>query len=183
MFEKALAFITHRLDEAKAQGLLEQYALIGGFAVSAWGIPRATHDVDFALALGAVSPTAFSLYLNAEFQVGDENDPLRGVYHLGYATKGLTIPIQLILLPAQWRKVIVDNVVELSILECTVPVISWQALILLKLYAGGAQDLLDAQQVMKARQPGQEDLDAIALLADQVKLSSTWKNFTAQLSP
>ncbi|HLZ35809.1 MAG TPA: hypothetical protein VKP13_17540 [Nitrospira sp.] len=43
----------HRLDDAKARLLLDQYALIDGFAVSAWGLPRATQDVDSALALGS----------------------------------------------------------------------------------------------------------------------------------
>ncbi|MCA9471967.1 MAG: hypothetical protein MRJ96_13415 [Nitrospirales bacterium] len=183
MFQEALTFIARRLDEAKAQGLVEQYALIGGFAVSAWGIPRATHDVDFAVALGTASPTALSLYLNAEFHIGDSDDPLRGVYHLGYATKGLTIPIQLILLPTEWTRIIVANVVELSILDNTVPVISWQVLTLLKLYAGGPQDLLDAQQIIRARQPSQEDLDTIALFAARVKLSHIWQSFTERISP
>ncbi|WP_454062259.1 hypothetical protein [Candidatus Nitrospira salsa] len=183
MFGQALAFIAHRLDEAKYQGLLTEYALIGEFAVSAWGIPRAAHGVEFALALGAASPTAFSQYLNAEFHVGDQDDPLRGVYQLEYSTNDLNIPIQLSLLPSQWTRIIVDNAVELSILEFTIPVISWQVLILLKLHDGGPQDLLDAQQIFRARQPIQEDLDTIAKLAAQVNLSATWQKFAEHLSP
>ena len=96
--------------------------------MSAWGIPRATQDVDFGLDLGTASPAALSQHLSAEFHSGDHNDPLQGVYQLTYSTKDYNIPIQLILLPQPWTSIIVDNVVELSILECTIPVISWQGL-------------------------------------------------------
>ena len=34
------------------------YALIGGLALEAWGIPRATKDVDIAVPLGAAEPVA-----------------------------------------------------------------------------------------------------------------------------
>ncbi|WP_447971374.1 hypothetical protein [Nitrospira sp. M1] len=183
MFEKALTHIAHRLDEAKYQGLLTEYVLIGGFAVSAWGIPRASHAVEFALALGAASPTAFSQYLNTEFHVENQDDPTRGIYQLEYSTNELNIPIQLSLLPSQWTRIIVDDAVELSILECTIPVISWQVLILLKLHDGESQDLLDAQQIFRARHPSQEDLNSIATLASHVKLSSAWQNFTEHLAP
>jgi len=182
VFERALAFITHRLDEAKYQGLLTQYALIGGLAVSAWGIPRASHALEFALALGTASPTAFPQYLNAEFHVEDHDDKSRGVYQLEYSTNDLNIPIHLSLLPPQWTRIIVDHEVELSILEFTIPVISWQVLILLRLYTGGPPDLLDAQQIIRARQPSQEDLDTIAKLAARVNLSSTWQKFADHLS-
>jgi hypothetical protein len=54
VFAEALTETVHRLGEAKSRGLLQQYALIG---VSAWGVPRATHDFDFAVAAwSSVSP-------------------------------------------------------------------------------------------------------------------------------
>ena len=43
MFAQALTEIIRRLEEAKALGLVEQYALIGGFAVS-WGGGRPCAD-------------------------------------------------------------------------------------------------------------------------------------------
>ena len=64
-------------DDAKTRHHLDQYALIGGFAVSVWSVPRATHDVDFALALGSSDPAALSRLLQAEFQPGEPDDPLR----------------------------------------------------------------------------------------------------------
>ena len=53
MFQEALTEILSRLEAAHNRRLLHAYALIGGFAVSAWGVPRATHDIDFAVAIGS----------------------------------------------------------------------------------------------------------------------------------
>ena len=55
------------------------------------------------------------------------------------------------------------------------PVVSWQSLILLKLYAGGAQDLLDAQQNLVVREPSQAEKQIVSTLADRVGLSGAWQ--------
>jgi hypothetical protein len=49
VFEEALTKVLSRLEAARVQGLLGDYALIGGFAVAAWGVPRATQEIDFAV--------------------------------------------------------------------------------------------------------------------------------------
>ena len=46
-FVKTISFF----DELKEEGLLEDYALIGGLALSAWVRPRTTKDVDLAVAV------------------------------------------------------------------------------------------------------------------------------------
>ena len=58
MFQEALAEILSRLETARSRGLLSRYALIGGFAVSAWGLPRATQDFDFTIAIDQADPHA-----------------------------------------------------------------------------------------------------------------------------
>lgn len=87
MFREALTEIVRRLNEAKAHGLLRAYALIGGFAVSAWGVPRATRDIDFAVALSSIDPTAVASQLGAEFHRGEPDDPLRGVFRADVVTE------------------------------------------------------------------------------------------------
>ncbi len=57
MFREALIDIVHRLEQARQNGLLHAYALIGGFAFAAWGLPRATQDIDFAFDLGGTNPS------------------------------------------------------------------------------------------------------------------------------
>jgi hypothetical protein len=175
VFAQALTEIVRRLDEAKGRRLLDRYALIGGFAVAAWGVPRATHDLDFALALGAADPAALSRNLSAEFKPGDVEDPLRGVFQTTMTIEGVSIPIQLIVLPAVWNAIIFRGIETLPVFGCTVPVVSWQSLILLKLYAGGPQDLLDAQQILAVRQPSPAETQAVSALADAVGLSAAWQ--------
>lgn len=176
MFAQALIEIVRRLDDAKARHLLDQYALIGGFAVSAWGVPRATHDVDFALALGSSDCAALSRHLQAEFQPGEPNDPLRGVFRTNVTVDDLSVPIQLVLLPPVWNALLFQDVTSLPVcFGCTVRVVSWQALLLLKLYAAGPQDLLDAQQILAVRQPTQAEREAVGALADTVGLSAEWQ--------
>jgi hypothetical protein len=175
VFAQALTKIVRRLDDARTHHLLDRYALIGGFAVAAWGVPRATHDLDFALALGESDPAALSRHLDARFQPGDADDPLRGVFQATVTSEGVSIPIQLIMLPAAWNAIIFRGVEALSVLGCTVPVVSWQSLMLLKLYAGGPQDLLDARQILAVRQPTHAEQQAVSALADQVGLSAAWQ--------
>jgi len=175
VFAQALREIVRRLDDAKAQHLLDQYALIGGFAVSAWGVPRATHDVDFALALGSSDSAALSRFLHAEFQPGEPNDPLRGVFRTNVTVDDLSVPIQLVLLPPAWNALLFQRMTSLPVFGCTVRVVSWQALILMKLYAAGPQDLLDAQQILAVRQPTPAERVAVGALADTVGLSAEWQ--------
>jgi hypothetical protein len=174
VFAQALTTIIGRLEKAKAQRLVDQYALIGGFAVSAWGIPRATHDLDFALALGSDDPANLGEHLLAEFHQGEPDDPLRGVYQTCINIENRSVPVQLVLLPTFWDSIIFHEVELLTIFDCTVPVVSWQSLILLKLYAGGPQDLLDAQQILTVRQPTRSERDNLSSLADKVHLTAAW---------
>jgi len=178
VFEQALTDIIRRLEEAQASGLLQQYALIGGFAVSAWGVPRATHDLDFALALGSAQPSALANHLKAEFHGADSDDPLRGVFRCDVMIEGQAIPTQLILLPPAWTDMVFQGVVSLTVFECAIPVVSWQSLILLKLYAGGPQDLLDAKDILAVRQPTTGELKEVAKSAERVGLSETFHSLT-----
>lgn len=181
MFAEALTTIIRRLEGAKAQGSLRHYALVGGFAVAAWGIPRATRDLDFALVLGDVDPVEVSRELEAVFHPGGPDDPLRGVLRAHVSVADQAVPVQLVILPGAWTSIIIDGIVPLNVFGCTVPVVSWQALILLKLYAGGPQDLLDAQRILAVRQPTPDDLQHLARLAGQVQLETAVRSLTASL--
>jgi len=176
MFAEALKETIRRLDEAKINRLLADYALIGGFAVSAWGVPRATQDLDFALVLGTVQPEALARHLKAEFYLGDSDDPLRGMFQLSVSVKNHRIPIQLVLFPPSWNPIIFQGVESLAIFDCSVPVVSWQTLILLKMYAGGPQDLLDVQQILAVRQPNSLERTSLETCAEKVGLLEIWQN-------
>lgn len=106
------------------------------------------------------------------------DDPLRGVFQLTVTIGDVAIPVQLILLPSVWNAIIFREIVTVSVFGCAVPVVSWQALILLKLYAGGPQDLLDIRQILAVCQPTPAEMQAVSPLADQLGLSEAWQALT-----
>lgn len=174
MFQEALTEILSRLQAAQNRRLLHAYALIGGFAVSAWGVPRATQDIDFAVAIGAADPQVLAMFLDGHYETGDADDPLRGVIHTSIQAGATPVSLQLIFFPSALTEITFRHVESLSVLEHVVPVVSWQALILLKLYAGGPQDTLDAQQILQVRHPQTEDLKQIGEMAESLGILESW---------
>jgi hypothetical protein len=104
VFQEALTEILSRLETAKNRRLLRAYALIGGFAVSAWGVPRATNDIDFAVAIGAVDPQALAIFLGGRFEAGEADDPLRGLVHTSIQVGSTSVSLQLIFSPLPSQK-------------------------------------------------------------------------------
>lgn len=174
MFQEALTEILSRLETAHSRSLLHAYALIGGFAVSAWGVPRATHDIDFAVAIGTADPHVLAAFLEGHFESGDAEDPLRGVLHTVIEIGSTPVSLQLIFFPSALTEITFRHVKSLSVLEQMVPVVSWQTLILLKLYAGGPQDTLDAQQILQVRHPKAEELEEIGEMAESLGILRDW---------
>ncbi|ULA63388.1 MAG: hypothetical protein LZF86_110083 [Nitrospira sp.] len=177
MFQEALHDIVERLAKARTQGLLEQFALIGGLAVSVWAEPRATRDIDFAVALQAGSPQSLAEVLRGTYRAGDLGDPLLGVITASSGMRERTIPVQLIFLPRRLSAVVFERMQEVTVLGCVVPVVAWESLVLLKLYAGGPRDVLDAKQICAAQAPDAGALTAVATLANRAGLSEEWEQF------
>lgn len=153
MFSEALSHIIGRLDQAQKERLLHSYALIGGFAVAAWGVARATQDIDLAVALGTSEPQTLASYLGATYESGGIDDPLRGVFRLSLKCEGQEVPVQLIVLPSKLAAIAFSQIETLAVLGCSVPVVNWQALVLLKLFAGGPIDLQDARTLLQCENP------------------------------
>jgi hypothetical protein len=168
VFSKALSWIVERLDQAHSARLLSSYALIGGFAVSAWGVARATQDIDLAVALGTSEPQALAVYLGATYEPGGIDDPLQGVFRLSLTYEGQDVPIQLIVLPPKLAALAFKKIERLNTLGCSVPVVNWKALVLLKLFAGGPIDLLDAHNIVAVRKPGVSDRNELIALGDSL---------------
>jgi len=155
---------------------------IGGLALAAGGVMRATEDIDFAVAVGAGAMPKLASALGGQYRAGGEDDPLLGVINTVVAVGAKTIPVQLVLLPRRWNEVLLSQVSVVPVHGCSVPVVSWQALVLLKLYAGGPQDLIDAQEVWAVRQPDTESIREIQSLADTLGLSGEFKTFIQRIS-
>lgn len=152
-FKHVLPRIIKVLDTFKKNGLIQGYALIGGMAVAARGFPRATKDIDFLInAEESFFRKELVEQLGAKgYKVktykGDFDDPLRGLIRI---LDGEESPlIDLFLIYTKWQKDIVDSAQEITLGEVSVPVATAQDLIMLKLKAGSARDLLDAEELVK----------------------------------
>ncbi len=86
-----------------------------------------------------------------------------------------SVSLQLVCLPSPLTELALRHIETVSVLQCSVPVVSWQVLIILKLYAGGPHDLLDVHQILKVRQPQAKDLQDIASMAETVGVLNEWK--------
>jgi len=175
VFRQALIEIIRRLDQAREGKLVQSYALVGGFAVSAWGVTRATRDIDLAVALGAADPGLLAAHLKANYHPGDPDDPLRGVFRVELSVGEQVVPVQLIVLQPRWADVVFRRVETLLVLGCSVPVVNWQALVLLKLYAGGPVDLQDARDIVAIRQLSPAERADLAAQAEALGVAEECK--------
>ncbi|MDK2745042.1 MAG: hypothetical protein NDI90_19260 [Nitrospira sp. BO4] len=80
------------------------------------------------------------------------------------------MPIQLIVLPSKMAALAFKNIERLDTLGCSVPVVNWKSLVLLKLFAGGPIDLLDANNIVAVRKPGVNDRNELIELGDALEL-------------
>jgi len=181
VFSEILSQVVTRLEHARKTGALQAYALIGGFAVSAWGVSRATQDIDLAVALGTTHPQALASCLNATYEAGDADDPLEGVFHFAIESKGQEVPVQLIVLRPKWAEVAFAGIETLKVLDSAVPVVNWQSLVLMKLYAGGPIDLQDARNIVVVRNPDAEERTRLIAQADSLGIGQDTRDLLTAL--
>jgi hypothetical protein len=92
------------------------------------------------------------------------------VFRLGVAAGQTDVPVQLIALDPSFSAALLREVEPITLFGTSLPVVSWPYLVLLKLYAGGPQDLLDAREVLRARAPSEADVNALKALATRFGL-------------
>lgn len=137
------------LDEVDAalQAAGVRCALIGAAALAAAGVARSTYDLDLLAVDARVLDEAMWAAVRAggasvEIRRGDADDPLLGVVRISSAGER---PIDLIAGRFDWQRRAIERAGRP---REGPPVVRPSDLILLKLYAGGAQDLWDIQQVL-----------------------------------
>ena len=74
-------------------------------------------------------------------------------------------------LPSKLAALTFKDIERLNTLGCSVPVVNWKALVLLKLFAGGPIDLLDAHNIVAVRKPGVSDRNELIALGETVGLA------------
>jgi hypothetical protein len=141
---------------ARAAAVLREagvaHALIGAGALTVHGVNRATHDLDLLVLDPSCLRTDFwsvleSQEVSVEVRKGDLTDPLAGVVRLRLTGE---VPVDVVVGKFTWQRTILERAVVRTTQEAAdLPVVRAADLILLKLYAGGAQDGWDIQQLLE----------------------------------
>jgi hypothetical protein len=165
------------IDHLERSGVL--CALIGGVALGAHGVARATLDIDLMVVDPVVLDSEFWSSLRSvgspEIRAGDVDDPLVGVVRLS----GGAQPIDVIV-GRPWTARMLERRMFIQVSGKRLPIVDRADLILLKLFAAGPQDLLDVQLLLAA-EPGQRAAveDRLADAPQPVRI--TWEKL--QQSP
>lgn len=150
-FEDTLGRLVSVLERARVP-----YAVIGGLAVAAWGVPRATEDIDL---LADATPTSANLDLalrqagfEPEWHRGGPDDPVPLLLRLRDATGGPEVDV--VCVTRQWEQELLQRAVTVRVPGGPeVRVVSVEDLIVLKLLAGGPGDLADVADLLSRSGP------------------------------
>ena len=148
-FEDALANLSTIFQERAVP-----YALMGGFAVAAWGAPRATEDIDLLADLSPSPELATALRskgFEAEWRGGAPDDPIPLLLRLR-SPSGPEIDV--VCATRTWEREMLARSVRLRLSEgLEIPVIAVEDLIVLKLMAAGPGDLADVADLLQRAGP------------------------------
>lgn len=159
-----------------------RFALIGGLAVSAWGIVRATQDIDF-LADSDPSPLR-DLALRGrlqkfwqrrgsavEWRSGGADDPIPLLLRLQMLRPTPGITADVLWAYKRWQQEALLRTVALKVSGLVVLVLHPEDLLLMKLEAGGPQDLLDVEGLL-SNPPSELNLSSLKRRASRLRLVS-----------
>jgi hypothetical protein len=135
------------------------YALIGGLSVAAWGVVRATQDIDF---LADCEPSPISdldfrnqlksylerQHCKVEWRVGDYDDPVPLLLRLSLPRSFSGLGADVLWAHKRWHRDALARSVAIIVSRQRVRLLHPEDLILLKLDAGGPQDIADVEGLL-----------------------------------
>ncbi|MBI4816849.1 MAG: hypothetical protein HY791_11355 [Deltaproteobacteria bacterium] len=142
---------THSLNVAAdaLEVLKAPYALIGGLALDAWGIPRATKDADIAVPLGVAEKTSAAIEI-----AGSEHRPLR-IGGVGIRASSPDVRLDLIDRRFEfhelYRELIEETQVSGRVTKVgarEIPLVSLEHLLATKLVSGQDKDDIDVKRIL-----------------------------------
>ncbi len=187
--EKTLIEFVHIFEGLKKEKKIECYALIGGLAVATRGRARTTEDIDFLLSADQVSfeetlPEVLKARgYNVKVFKGKPDDPLKGLIRV-YDKKEVTNLVDIIPVFWRWQDDMVKEAEYISLTKgVDIPVVKLEALVVLKLKAGGPRDLLDAEELLKVASEGEGmDKDRLLNFARRAKVDVMLEKILAKLA-
>jgi hypothetical protein len=154
------------------------YALIGAAALAARGVVRSTLDIDLLTTDRRAFESSLWAPLTAhvDIRVGDADDPLAGVIRIAADDEDRVVDI--VVGKHQWQTRAVSRAEQLADGR---RVVLARDLILLKLYAGGAQDFWDVRELLKhsdASLAGEVESDVAEMPAE---FHRRWQSIATEL--
>ncbi len=130
-----------------------EYMLIGGLAVSIWGEPRATADIDFLVALGLddFDILKHKLIESSRFVFMHDKPMVFGKITFLRATMKSNTDISVVFLFAddEFKHRALQRKETVKVKDFSVNISTPEDLIILKLLSGRDQDRLDAEKIIK----------------------------------
>lgn len=160
-----------------------RFALLGGLAVSTWGVMRATQDIDF-LAHSDPSPIQDLTLRNnlakfierqnyrADWRIGDFDDPIPLLLKIELPAPLGNVGADILWAHKRWQREALHRAINVDVDGSKIPVLHPEDLILMKLDAGEPQDLLDVEQLIIIG-PAQLDLARLKKSANRLRLGGT----------
>ncbi len=152
--------ISHRITELikKILSLAEEsetdIMFIGGIAVSAWAVPRATYDVDAVALINEKKINDFLVLCKKYGFDYDADRPVKHIQNLSFLTLSTGKNFQegiytdIFLARGKYFQTALKRKRILNVLDVRIPVVSPEDLILYKLLAGRSRDMEDVHEIL-----------------------------------
>jgi hypothetical protein len=145
MLQEQLKKFSKLLDALREQGLIAGFALIGGLAVSTWSRPRATRNVNLLMLVKPADIPRFVAALqnagiHAVVHKGGPDDPVPCLIRVGN--------LDIIAATRKLEAEAVASSIAVEIAGMKIPVVAPEYLVILKLKAGGPQDVIDVRELL-----------------------------------
>jgi predicted nucleotidyltransferase len=131
-----------------------RYAVIGGYAVAAWGEERATRDVDLLCSVGYSKVLVDAMndaHIHFEHRIGDYDDPISEVIRIEMGSVTDPSEVDVLIGIRNAPPGIFDRIRIVTVEGLAIPVASPEDLVILKLLGGSARDLEDAKSVIQVQ--------------------------------
>lgn len=163
-----------------------RFALIGGLAVSAWGVVRATEDIDL-LADSDPSPLTSVPFRDnlkrfferrkcgVEWRIGEPDDPIPLLLRVTLPQQVRGLKADILWAHKRWQRDALARVITIKISRTNVLVLHPEDLVVLKLEAGGPQDLLDVEELLYEA-PAEINLRRLTTKASELGLETVLEN-------
>jgi hypothetical protein len=164
-----------------------RWYLFGAQAALIWGRPRLTADVDVTVRLDPEDPERLVRALEAggfRLRVSPDADFVRRTRVLPFVYTPNGLPLDVVLAGPGLEEMFLERARPVQVADVTIPVISPEDFIVVKILAGRPKDLEDVRGVLGERLPSL-DVDAIrstlALLEEALSQSDLRPVFEAEL--